>query len=164
MKRKRILLGCLLLLVATGAFAWKRGETKRFLKNSDAFVLYSLEPDFESAIRKNPIWFHNAAVLGQVTISDPHEKTELTNALFGSFENIFSNGGRHISVSCHMPRHGIHAVSGERKMDLTICFECHNVEFFVDGESFIQSLVINPDDVKNLYNQTLHKHHLPLAK
>jgi hypothetical protein len=40
-----------------------------------------------------------------------------------------------IAAGCFNPRHGLRLKGGGKSVDLVICFECLQVEVFVNGES-----------------------------
>jgi hypothetical protein len=46
-----------------------------------------------------------------------------------------------IPAQCFNPRHAIHAQNGEHRVDLLICFECGQIESWVDGGKMGVTLV-----------------------
>ena len=92
--------------------------------NTDSFVLFSLDPT--PAVFQEPVLgkkitntFHGYPILGQVTITNSSERSELLAAYLKAIRD--SDG----SVAlCFSPRHGISAKHRDQKVDLVICFEC----------------------------------------
>ena len=51
---------------------------------------------------------------------------------------------------CFVPRHGIRAESGNRSVDLVICFECSQLRLYVDGKEQIgHTLSAKPEQLFN---------------
>jgi hypothetical protein len=160
LRKKAIFL--LLPLIVGGVFVIRwRNSPRHFLETSDQVIFYSLNPNNYVELPSGALvkqtkgeTFHSNSVLGKVVITDPAEKEALVNSLFDSL----SDG----STMCHEPRHGIRAVRGNQKMDLTVCFMCSNVYFYPDGQPFYEKHMSG--SAKKLFNATLRKHHLRLAK
>jgi hypothetical protein len=98
---------------------------KVVLESSEQFTLYSLDPyPLGQGDVALPI-FHEHRILGKTLITDPKIKRHLLDAMYESIGN--SNGDM---AACFNPRHGIHAVSKQKTVDLVICFECGQTEVY----------------------------------
>lgn len=64
-------------------------------------------------------------------------------------------------ASCFNPRHGIRATQGTNSVDRLICFECDQI---VEYAWTSQRLGLKSDRGNKLFNQTLIKAGVPLAK
>ncbi len=150
------------MMVAAVSFArWSRTASQHnFFENSDQFILYSTSP-WKGLSKEmgqnnpNAEQFYRREVLGKIVITDSTEKATLINALFNSL-------GRGTEAECHNPRHGIRAVRGDRTVDATVCFDCGNTQFYSNGVKILHTSMSR--EAQELFNQTLRKHHLPLAK
>lgn len=164
MKWRRILLTFLLITVLSPGAVWLyfgslkpwwvAKTTRDFLLSSDKLVLISMQPKLTSLEPPNAI--KTAKILGQIEITDEHEKVALIDGVLNHFAPIRNEAG------CHHPRHAIRALKSNQNMELTICFSCHNVRFFRNGQVFYKHAMRG--DAKDFYNQTLRKHHVPVAK
>ena len=130
--KKQVLLLALLPLAAWLASSQRPSSgltsERAFLESSTHFTLYSLSPRGTSSqvisVTDNPAAqekFYGHIVLGKTEITDVEERARLIAALY---RGIKGGLGR---AFCFAPRHGIHATSGLRKLDLVICFECHGI-------------------------------------
>jgi hypothetical protein len=87
--------------------------------------------------------FHHFRVLGKTSISDPATVRKIVTA----FESGVSDYDG-VPASCFNPRHGIRIDDGAHRTDLVICFECEQVEVFVDGIGLNDLLISqSPRDV-----------------
>lgn len=96
--------------------------------NADALVLFSLLPS-QSSKPSGAECFHGYPVLGKVeTGQSPHRADILESLHRGIF-------GESTVKRCWDPHHGIRAVSGQRVLDLVICFTCECMHIFADCDS-----------------------------
>jgi hypothetical protein len=110
------------------------------------------------AVRNGEPPFHGVVVLGKHTYKKDEEiGVKLKDALFGAIEKN-ANPAR-----CFIPHHGIQVKSGEKTLDLVICFTCHYIDVFVDGEKLGQRLTLAPDPMA-LFDQALTDAQVPMSK
>jgi hypothetical protein len=93
------------------------GDTRTIFENSNQFTLLSLDPKSKLWGYKGKNSFHGYRILGQIQAS-PEVKSRLIAALYDGIAN--SDG----AAACFSPQHGIHAVQGNKHIDLVICFHC----------------------------------------
>ena len=103
-------------------------DTRKIFENSDKFVLLSIDPSWGY---KGKNEFHGYRAVGQTQVS-PEVKAKLIDALYDGMaaEHIFR-------AACFSPRHGIHAVKGNKYVDLLICFSCQ--QFLIYPSPLIHS-------------------------
>lgn len=105
-------------------------EAQAILEKASPYELLSLEPsgsddDEDKKVEK----FHGWRVLGKTAIKEADaRKMVLTALVKGMAENDGS------AAKCFNPRHGLRAVHDKKTVDLVICFECLQVEVYVDGK------------------------------
>jgi hypothetical protein len=99
---------------------------------AETFELYSLDPDQRSKDGK-PVapkdGFHGWRVLGKTTVKEPAERKRLADALRLGAEDNYG-----VAAACFIPRHGIRLKGDDKTVDLVICFQCLQVEVYVDGK------------------------------
>jgi hypothetical protein len=132
-----------------------------FLKTSQQFTLYSLEPKTEviGKIAPGEETFHRNKVLGKILITDPEVKAELVNALY---RGIAESDGS--ASACFNPRHGIRAVKGWRTIDLEICFECSQVHFWENDKGINSATIAHTNNPQKVFDQVLKSGKIPLGK
>jgi hypothetical protein len=105
----------------------------RLFDKAETFELYSLDPaqkfDKAGKVVEAKDGFHDWAVLGKTEVKDKAERRRLTGALRLGAEDNFG-----MAAACFIPRHGIRLKDSGKTTDLVICFECLQVQVFVDGE------------------------------
>src|SRR5262249_43121519 len=102
---------------------------ERLLDKAETFELYSLNPDRRAAQNVEARdGFHGWRVLGKTEVKGEAERKRLTDALRLGAEDNFG-----MAAACFNPRHGLRLKGGDRTVDLVICFECLQVQVFVDG-------------------------------
>lgn len=95
------------------------GDTKQVLEQSQHFTLLSLDPKGEElGGSPDPPIFHGYHVIGQTQVN-LQVKSKLIATLY---DGMAVNPAAF--ASCFSPRHGIHAVLGNKPVDLVICFHC----------------------------------------
>jgi hypothetical protein len=128
---------------------------KAALAKADSWDLYSLDPEQ----RKDPpkVAFHDWRVLGKTTVTDADTRQRLLAALEkGARENDGTVAG------CFNPRHGIRVKSGDKTIDLVICFECYSAAIYAGDEktgSFLTTRSPQPE-----LNKVLTAAKVPLPK
>jgi hypothetical protein len=90
--------------------------------------LLSLEPGRPRGKPKRS--FHGWKVLGGTLVVD----REKQNVLLSAVDRGIAESDGSVAV-CFEPRHGITVTSGSTVVDLVICFECLQVEAFVNGKA-----------------------------
>jgi hypothetical protein len=101
----------------------ERGQTT--LETSAEITLYALKPQ-SVPLTSRVEAFHGYPILDRVVLRG-EEKAKLLGKLYTSIAEDAE------PARCFIPRHGIRAVKGDRSVDLVICFECQQVDSYVDG-------------------------------
>jgi hypothetical protein len=125
------------------------------LEGADEFELLSLDPEYQTEKPKNG--FHGWKILGRAKIEGSATRKKLIAALSkGASEND------NTVAACFNPRHGIHTSRDGKATDLVICFECLQVEAYIDGkpnDGFLTSSSPQP-----VFDQALRDAGVPLAE
>jgi hypothetical protein len=106
---------------------------ERLLQKAEEFEVYSLDPaakfdkDAKAAAEKDG--FHGWKVLGKTAVKEEAARKRLADALRLGAEDNFG-----MAAACFIPRHGLRLKGGGKTVDLVICFECLQVQVFVDGQ------------------------------
>jgi hypothetical protein len=108
---------------------------ERLFDKAETFELYSLDPDEPrtdkdgkpAAVKDG---FHGWKVLGKTEVKGAAERKRLADALRLGAEDNFG-----MAAACFIPRHGIRLTGDGKTVDLVICFQCLQVEVFVNGDS-----------------------------
>jgi hypothetical protein len=75
--------------------------------------------------------FHDYPVLGKVEITERNQLHEIVKAIKkGLVPPILKILGEN---ACFIPRHGIRVIDSGHTIDLILCFECKNIEVYLDG-------------------------------
>jgi hypothetical protein len=105
---------------------------KLFAK-ADSFELYSLDPERKPGAQEKPVegkdGFHGWKVLGKIALNDEARRKKLADALRQGAEDNFG-----MVAGCFIPRHGLRLKGEGKTVDLVICFQCLQVNVFVDGK------------------------------
>jgi hypothetical protein len=101
----------------------------RLLDKADTFELYSLDPDEKGKGVGAKEGFHGWKVLGKTEVKDKAKRKRLTDAVRLGAEDNFG-----MAANCFIPRHGIRLKGNGKTVDLVICFQCLQVQVFVDGQ------------------------------
>ena len=146
----------ILLIVLSGCREESRvaDELDQLAISASRVVLYSLDPAqrHDNAPHTETI-FHGFGILGRTEITDQDERQALLRALA---HGVRKNDG--VVAACFTPRHALHIEQADRRIDLTICFECLSVQVrgFNQEKGFITSR--KPEAI---FDQALKRHHLP---
>jgi hypothetical protein len=110
------------------------------------------------AVRNGEPPFQGIVVLGKRTLKkDDEAATKLKAALYTAIEK----SGK--PARCFIPHHGIRAVVGDKTLDMVICFTCHYLDIYVNGEKLGPRLVIDPGPF-TAFDQALTEAQVPLGK
>src|SRR5262249_42133996 len=127
---------------------------RAILDKAQQYELISLDPSREGD-DKDKDKFHGWKVLGQTAFKDADLRKKVLDALV---KGIQENDG--IAAACFNPRHGLRAVHDGKTVDLVICFECLQVQVFVDGK---KSGVLTSESPQPLLDMILKDAKVPLA-
>ena len=100
-------------------------SVQTILHKADAIELYSLDPSRPKDKPKDD--FRGWRVLGKTTVKDADTRKAMVAAFLKGVED---NKG--IAANCFNPRHGIRATHDGKSVDLVICFECMQVQGYLD--------------------------------
>ena len=101
------------------------GTAREIVENADYFEIISLDP-YRTHEGKDR--FHGYVIRGRAELRDPDMRKRLLSALYSSL------GHGMPGILCFDPRHAIHAVRNGHSVDLLVCFQCEQVEGFVDDK------------------------------
>lgn len=130
---------------------------------ADEVTLLSLDPNsaygrIPEGTPKDAEQFHKSVVLGKTVVADPAVQKTLFEALRkGVNEHDGSVAG------CFIPRHGLRIKTGDRTVDLVICFECMQVAVYENDKSVGQNLLISRSP-SEAFNKALRDAKVPLPK
>jgi hypothetical protein len=102
---------------------WERA--KAILGKPDKIELYSLSPGYLSLFPKES--FRGTVALGMTEVKD----ADARKAVMAVVETCDPTGR---GAKCHNPRHGIRVTSGEKVVELSICFEFRWVYVYLDKD------------------------------
>ena len=102
-------------------------DAKAILEKAESFELLSLEPKTFREVPKES--FHGFKAFGKKTIDKAEVRKTLVDAFEKGVTEYKGDGAR-----CFLPRHGIRVKHDGKAADFVICFECHHVRVYVDGE------------------------------
>lgn len=102
--------------------------------------------------------FHGVVVLGKRELKkDEAIAVGLKEAMYASMEK----GGK--PARCFIPHHGVRAVAGDKTLDLVICFTCHYMDIYLNGEKLGQRMVIDPAPF-SAFDQALAEVQVPMGQ
>ncbi len=145
-----------LLLFVCGCSSGNRLPTaaEQALQDSADFELLSLEPNAE---KTEGNVFHGWNVLGATPIKD----SEIRQKLISHFKaGVAENDGR--VAACFAPRHGIKSTNDGKTYEFVICFECYQVQWYIDGQRSDGFLIT--DSPQPTFDEILKDENIPLAK
>lgn len=102
------------------------------LEIPEQLILYSIDgqdygPENAPKVEET---FHGYPVLGKVEIKEAEKREEIIAALK---DGIAGSDGT--MAKCFWPRHGIRAVEKGQTIDYVICFECYQLQVYLDGNA-----------------------------
>jgi hypothetical protein len=107
-----------------------RENVLKVLTEAETLTVFSLEPaptEAEAAASKEK--FHRYVVLGKTKLDGAVAKKPVLDALL---QGIAEHNG--VVANCFIPRHGLRAESGGKRVDLVICFQCFSIRIFENAE------------------------------
>ena len=100
------------------------GTARDVVENAESFEIISVDPDRTHSGNDR---FRGFLIRGRTELRDEIAKKRLMGALYTSL-------GHGMPALCFDPRYAIHAVRAGHSVDLLICFQCGQVEGFVDDK------------------------------
>jgi hypothetical protein len=104
-------------------------SARQILEQSQELELFSIKPcelslnsnlSLAALEGNNPNQFQGCQILKRVVITDAQLKRKLLDALY------YGIGAPDSTAACFSPRHGIRAIINGAKVELVVCFQCHN--------------------------------------
>lgn len=126
----------------------------RALENPSDFELLSIDPDRNNKVKG--AGFRDWAILGKTQIDDRRTREKLVSA----FEDGVGKSDGSVAL-CFNPRHGMRFVHNGSTYEFLICFECSQVQWYIDGER--QEDILIADSPKPVFDSVLKRFDLPLA-
>ena len=127
-------------------------DLQHVLDAADSAEIYSLDPNSDP--RKGPA-LHNVSVLGHTKL----DAVETRRAALAFNQAI--KGWDKILTYCFNPRHALRIHANGHAYDYLLCYECHQIEVFVDDD---QKAGLGAAGSPNVLNSILEAHHLRLAR
>jgi hypothetical protein len=122
------------------------------LSRAETFELLSLSGEQDAK------GWHGYRLLGKTAVGAADVRARLLTALESGIAKSTGPGAR-----CFVPRHGIHAVSGDKTVDLLICFECSWVRVFTGGAE-TTAAVVTTTAPQPVFDQVLQAAKVPRAQ
>lgn len=131
-------------------------EARTVLEKAEQFELISLNPRRESddKDKKAADKFHGWMILGQTALKDAETRKKVLASLSKGIEE---NDGS--VAACFNPRHGLRATHGKKTVELVICFECFQIEVYVDGK---KTSVLTSESPQPVLDKILSEAKVPL--
>jgi hypothetical protein len=131
-------------------------DLKALFEKAEAIDLYSLDP---GADMKEPAdakqGFHGWKVLGKTTIKEAKTRKKVVAVMYQGLEA--SDG---TAAKCFNPRHGIRVTADGKTVDVVICFECLQMQFYVGQAMKTETTTDTPEKV---FDEVLRDAGVPLA-
>ncbi|MFO0800635.1 MAG: hypothetical protein U0804_24490 [Gemmataceae bacterium] len=132
-------------------------------EKADEVTLYSLDPDsaygrVPEGAAKDAEVFHKSVVLGKTAVTSAAVRT----SLFDAFRAGVNDHDGSVAA-CFIPRHGLRVRTGDKTVDLVICFECAQVAVYENGKAVGQNVLISRSP-RGAFNKALKDAGVPLAK
>jgi hypothetical protein len=122
------------LALAAVAASWWYSSTSdpllAALDGSERVEILALDPRLVdvATLPEGYVHFHGYLVLGRVGVDSPSDRDAIVNLVHRGVR--FWGGG---VALCFNPRHGLSVTKDGVTTDFVICFECSQIEVFVDG-------------------------------
>jgi hypothetical protein len=128
-------------------------EAVATIDNPDSFELLSIKPYYHTKESEPKI--HGYGVVGQTRIDDPAIRRRLRWALkLGVRQHA-------MAYACFAPHHAIRVTKDKTVTDFIICFDCHQVQVYIDGR---QITTCNTSGVfESVFDKALSKAGVPLG-
>lgn len=127
----------------------------KVLQDATAFELLSLDPDRREN-KSDTDGLHGWRVLGTTSIKDSDTKAKLISR-FGA--GVAENDGT--VAACFNPRHALKVTHDGKTHEFIICFECYQVQWYVDGQETKGFLITaSPQPT---FDEVLRNANVPLA-
>jgi hypothetical protein len=132
-------------------------------EKADEVTLLSLDPDsaygrIPEGTPKDAEQFHKSVVLGKTVVKD----AAVQKALFDAFRAGVNDHDGSVA-GCFIPRHGLRIKTGDRTVDLVICFECAQVAVYENDKAVGQNVLISRSP-RAAFNTALRDAKVPPAK
>lgn len=128
------------------------------LEKADKIEILSIDPVFkkEKDVDKTKEKFHGYQVIGKIEV-----KEEVRKKIISSF--LEDMVGKNEMAKCFEPRHAIHAVLGEKTVDLVICFRCQQFNVYVNSSTTSKTYAISKAP-EPIFDKVLIDAGIPKAK
>jgi acyl-CoA thioesterase I len=120
----------------------------------ESMTLYSLTPEQTKATDN----FESYVIPGKVEIVSSEERT----AIFAAVQRGIDQGYTHGAFGCFEPHHGVRVRRNGKTYDYVLCFQCLNVDEFVDGQ-FVTERTMDWT-AKDIIDKHLKAAHVPQEK
>jgi hypothetical protein len=151
----RLLCALLVLLSGTALAVDFPKELQTSLEKAERFELLSIRP---ARVEKTEgaFNFHGWEVIGRTFVRDAGQRKKLVASLRSGIEE---NTG--IGAACFRPRHGVRVTEKGKVTDFIICFECYQIQVYVDDRP--QKAILVTRTPEQLFNAALTAAKLPLS-
>jgi hypothetical protein len=129
--------------VALPAWSQDKPAAKNFksvFEKADAIVVYSLDPSFDNKEPDESKGFHGWKILGSTTVKDAKARAKIVAAVAKGLND--SDG---TAAKCFNPRHGLRAMVEGKPVDVVICFECLQMQFFAGDAPKTETTTQSPE-------------------
>ena len=151
-----VLASASILILGCGTGNSLPSPADKALSRSASFELLSLDPD-PRAEKIDGKGFHGWNVLGDMTIKSSDARAKLV-ATFKA--GVAENDGK--VADCFNPRHGIKVTDDGKTHEFVICFECYQVQWYIDGQKTEGFLIT--DSPQPTFDQVLNDANITLAE
>lgn len=130
------------------------------VEHPSSVTLYSLEPySLDLPNEKGRKLFNGYTTLGQTQITEPSRRQFVTSIVYDGIARIDPHHARPL---CFNPRHAIRYVQAKRTIDVVMCFECHQMQVFLDGKA--QDMKLFPSFRRAALDEILKDANIPIAR
>ena len=98
-------------------------DLQQVLDSAHSAVIYSLDPNGDPQKGRS---LHNVSILGHAKLDavETHQAAQAFNQAVKGWDNMMA--------ACFNPRHALRINSNGHIYDYLLCYECHQIEVFVD--------------------------------